>query len=122
MVGEFSDITKEVKEGGEQASKVKKEIEMMIAAARDSLWTEVNQAEVGSTSLNEANEYMNQDDRDAIIDQIKQTRELFNAAKEQLGDDKGELTGADGGMLKGIDKDLVELLETKLADLETALQ
>ncbi|MCH7492915.1 hypothetical protein IID19_05025 [Patescibacteria group bacterium] len=112
---------REIREQAEKAAKTMKEIAMMAKDAEDGLWVEVNQAEVGSTSMAEAKDGFTDESRETMKAQIAKTRELFNKAVEELGDSEGKLEDIDDGLKKGLEKGMVELIEKKLADLESAL-
>jgi len=53
---------------------------------------------------------------------LARVRELFNKAKEALGDTAGETTREDSGAEKGLTQDTALKIEELLSSLETALQ
>lgn len=111
----------EIKEGVEQASKVKKELEMMLDAARDGLWIEVNQAEVGLSTIEEANDALNDADRDTMRDQIMEITKLLANAKGELGDGDGKLEDLEGGSKKGLKQEMLPSLITKVQEIYVGL-
>jgi len=117
-MGKFHEITEKVKEEGAKAEKPKKEIKMMSSAAESGYWAEVANAEIGAGEVSELKDHFSDEDRNNLA----RVRELFNKAKEALGDTAGETTREDSGAEKGLTQDTALKIEELLSSLETALQ
>jgi len=118
-MGKFHEITEKVKEEGAKAEKPKKEIMMMSNAAENGYWTEVANAEIGAGEVSELKDHFSDEDRNNLA----RVRELFNTAKQELGDTAGEtIREEDSGVEKGLTQDTALKIEELLSSLETALQ
>lgn len=117
-MGKFHEITEKVKEEGAKAEKPKEEIRMMSSAAENGYWVEVANAEIGAEQVSELKDHFSDDDRNNLA----RVRELFNKAKEELGDTSGETIREDSGVEKGLTQDTALKIEELLSSLEKALQ
>jgi hypothetical protein len=117
-MSKLHEIAEQAKEGAAKAEKPKREIMMMSGAAEKGYWTEVANAEIGAGEVSELKDHFSDEDRKNLA----RVRELFNKAKEELGDTAGETTREGSGVEKGLTQDTALKIEELLSSLETALQ